>query len=68
MLPLAKLNSSAVAAIAWWIVPLLGVSGAIIYVIWVSKFKEKYENETNRSVEISALFKALFAKIKIENN
>jgi len=64
MLPLAKLNSSAVAAIAWWIVPLLGVSGAIIYVIWVSKFKEKYENETNRSVGNFSAFQSTFRKDK----
>ena len=64
MLPLAKLNSSAVAAIAWWIVPLIGVSGAIIYVIWVSKFKEKYENETNRSVGNFSAFQSTFRKDK----
>ena len=64
MHPLAKLNSSAVAAIAWWIVPLVGVTGAIIYVIWVSKFKEKYENETNRSVGKFSAFQSTFRKDK----
>lgn len=44
-------TSTAFAALIWWIVPLVLVSGAIGYVLWTSKFKEKFQNETNRSVD-----------------
>jgi len=37
-------------ALIWWLLPLFGVTGAIIYVIWVSKFQHKFENQTERSV------------------
>ena len=43
-------SSSAFAALIWWLVPFFAVLGAIIYVTWVAKFKDKYANETNRSV------------------
>lgn len=54
------LASNAVAALVWWLVPLFGVSGAIIYVVWVSKFQDKYENETNRSVNKFQSFQETF--------
>jgi len=54
------LASNAVAALVWWLVPLFGVSGAIIYVVWVSKFQDKYENETNRSVNKFQSFQDTF--------
>jgi len=54
------LASNAVAALVWWLVPLFGVSGAIIYVVWVSKFQDKYENETNRSVNKFLSFQETF--------
>ena len=57
-------SSSAIAALAWWIVPILGVLGAIIYVIWVSKFKDSYENETHRSVGNFSAFQASFREKK----
>jgi hypothetical protein len=43
-------SSTAFAALIWWIVPVIAVTTAIGYVIWTSKFKEKFDNETNRSV------------------
>jgi len=43
-------GSSAFAALIWWVVPAAGLIGAIGYVIWVSKFKSKFETETSRSV------------------
>jgi len=43
-------GSSAFAALIWWVVPAAGLIGAIGYVIWVSKFKSKFESETSRSV------------------
>ena len=43
-------HSSVTMALIWWLLPLFGVTGAIIYVIWVSKFQHKFENQTERSV------------------
>ena len=43
-------SSTAFAALIWWIVPLFVVLGAIGYVVWVAKFQDKFDNETNRSV------------------
>jgi len=43
-------GSSAFAALIWWVVPAAGLFGAIGYVVWVSKFKSKFESETSRSV------------------
>ena len=54
------LASNAVAALVWWLVPLFGVTGAIIYVVWVSKFQDKYENKTNRSVTKFQSFQETF--------
>lgn len=46
----AAAGTSAFAALIWWVVPAAGLFGAIGYVIWVSKFKSKFESETSRSV------------------
>jgi len=46
----AAAGTSAFAALIWWVVPAAGLIGAIGYVIWVSKFKSKFESETSRSV------------------
>lgn len=54
------LGSNAVAALVWWLVPFFGVTGAIIYVVWVAKFQDKYENETNRSVNKFQSFQETF--------
>jgi hypothetical protein len=43
-------GSSAFAALIWWVVPVGGLIGGIGYVIWLSKFKGRFENETTRSV------------------
>jgi hypothetical protein len=43
-------HSSVTMALIWWLLPLFGVTGAIIYVIWVSKFQHKFANQTERSV------------------
>jgi len=53
-------SSSATAALAWWIVPIVAVLGAIVYVIWVSKFKDSFENQTHRSVGNFSAFQASF--------
>lgn len=43
-------GSSAFAALIWWVVPAAGLIGGIGYVVWISKFKRKFESETSRSV------------------
>ncbi len=47
----APSTSTAFAALIWWVVPIVLVSGAIGYVVWTSKFKDRFNNETNRSVD-----------------
>ena len=42
--------SSAFTALIWWLIPLAGLLGALGYVLWVSKFQGKIEQETTRSV------------------
>lgn len=50
----------AFSALIWWLVPLVAVTGSIVYVIWVSRFKDKFENETNRSVTSFQSFQRSF--------
>ena len=42
--------SSAATALIWWIVPAMGLIGGLGYVLWISKFQGKYQQETLRSV------------------
>ena len=42
--------SSAATALIWWIVPAIGLIGGLGYVLWVSKFQTKFQQETQRSV------------------
>lgn len=55
-------HAAAFAALIWWIVPIIGVSGAIGYVLWTSKYKDRYENETSRSVNNFQRFQESFYK------
>jgi hypothetical protein len=42
--------SNAFAALIWWVVPAAGLIGALSYVVWVTKFEGKFQQETQRSV------------------
>ena len=42
--------STAFSALIWWVVPAVGLIGALGYVTWVSKFQGKFQQETQRSV------------------
>lgn len=42
--------SNAFLALIWWVVPAIGLSGALGYVLWVTKFQGKFQQETQRSV------------------
>lgn len=44
-------QGAALSALFWWLIPLTALTGAIIYVIWVTRFKSKYENRIDRSVD-----------------
>jgi hypothetical protein len=54
--------SAAASALIWWIVPALGLIGALGYAVWVSKFKDKYENQTRRSTATFKKFQDSFRK------
>jgi hypothetical protein len=59
---LAAEEKAPLSAFVWWFIPLFAFIGAIIYVIWVSKFQSKYENQTNRSVDRFQRFQDSFKK------
>jgi len=42
--------SSSATALIWWIVPAMGLIGALSYVAWISKFQGKYQKGTQHSV------------------
>ena len=63
----AAISSSAATALVWWIIPILGVTGAIIYVIWLSKYKERFDNSTHRSVNSFNKFQNTFRQNKDQN-
>jgi nitrate reductase NapE component len=42
--------STAFTALIWWLVPLAGVLGAFGYILWISRYKGKFEKGTSRSV------------------
>ncbi len=42
--------SNAFLALIWWVVPAIGLIGALGYVLWVTKFQGKFQQETQRSV------------------
>lgn len=54
--------SAAAAALIWWIVPAVGLTGALGYAVWVSKFKRKYENDVLRSTDAFTKFQNTFRK------
>ena len=60
-------GSSAFAALIWWVVPITALSGALGYVLWVSKLKSKFETETSRSVNQFQKFQDSFRTDNSEN-
>lgn len=60
----SALASTAFSALIWWVVPIVALLGAFSYVIWVSKFQDKFENETNRSVSKFQTFQESFREIQ----
>ncbi len=60
--------STAFSALIWWLVPLAAVLGALGYVLWVTKFQEKFQNETTRSVSQFQRFQSSFKPHDEENS
>ena len=60
-------GSSAFEALIWWVVPVGALLGAIGYVIWIAKFKGKFEAETTRSVTQFQRFQNSFREDGIED-
>lgn len=52
--------SSAFVALIWWVIPAAGLVGALSYVVWVTKFKDRFESETSRSMGKFAEFQSTF--------
>ncbi|MBI3430107.1 MAG: hypothetical protein HY050_08670 [Actinobacteria bacterium] len=52
--------SPAFSALVWWLIPLAAVLGALGYVLWVTKFQERFRNETTRSVSQFQRFQSSF--------
>lgn len=52
--------SSAFVALIWWVIPAAGLIGALGYVVWVTKFKDRFESETSRSIGKFADFQSTF--------
>jgi hypothetical protein len=52
--------SSATSALIWWLIPIAAVLGVLAYVLWVTKFQERFQNETTRSVTQFQRFQSSF--------
>jgi hypothetical protein len=52
--------SSAFSALIWWLIPLAALLGALGYVLWITKFQQKFQNETTRSVNQFQRFQSSF--------
>ncbi|MEI6867387.1 MAG: hypothetical protein WCK62_02700 [Actinomycetes bacterium] len=61
---LAATSSTAFSALIWWAVPIVAVLGALSYVLWVSRFQDKFDNQTNRSVSKFQDFQESFRDTK----
>jgi hypothetical protein len=52
--------SSSFLALIWWVIPAAGLIGALSYVVWVTKFKDRFESETTRSIGKFSEFQKTF--------
>jgi hypothetical protein len=55
-------DSTPLSALFWWIIQLTALVGALLYVVWVTRFQDKYENQTERSVGKFKKFQDSFKK------
>jgi len=54
------MSPSSASALIWWLIPIVAVFGAIIYGVWITKYKSKFDNQTNRSVNNFKKFQNTF--------
>ena len=59
---ISAVESTPLSALFWWIIPITALAGAITYVVWVTRFQKKYENQTERSVGKFKKFQDSFKK------
>ena len=52
--------STSFLALIWWVIPAAGLIGALGYVVWVTKFKDRFESETSRSIGKFTQFQSTF--------
>lgn len=55
-------DTPALSALFWWIIPLTALLGGLLYALWVTRFQDKYENQTERSVGKFKKFQDSFKK------
>jgi hypothetical protein len=60
--------SNSFMALIWWVIPAAGVIGGLAYVLWVTKFKGRFESETTRSVGNFERFQESFRRSEISQN
>lgn len=56
------MSSKPLSVFVWWLIPAFSLAGALIYVLWVSKYQRRYENETSRSVSKFQRFQRAFSR------
>jgi hypothetical protein len=64
---LASSQGAPVSALVWWIIPLLALIGGIGYAYWITKWKNRYENQTHRSVGNFRKFQESFNENKLDS-
>ncbi len=52
--------STALSALIWWLIPIAALLGVLGYVLWVTKFQAKFQNDTNRSMTQFQRFQSSF--------
>lgn len=57
--------SSAFTALIWWVIPAGALIGALSYVLWVTRFKDRYETQTSRSVDQFQRFQGAFNQAQV---
>ncbi len=54
------MNSTSATALIWWVIPIAAVLCAIGYAVWVTKYKNKFDNKTDRSISEFVKFQNSF--------
>jgi hypothetical protein len=57
--------SNAFLALIWWVIPAGALIGALGYVLWVTRFKDRYETKTSRSVDQFQRFQGAFSQAQV---